>query len=82
MHDGSLESLDAVIEHYRNGGRIVAAGPFAGDGNRNPYKSIFVRKFELSDSEQDDLLAFLDALTDEAVIQNPDFADPFAGDED
>ena len=80
MHDGSLESLDDVIEHYRNGGRTVATGPHAGDGSRNPYKSVFVREFELSDSEKDDLLAFLQSLTDESVIENPDFADPFAGD--
>ena len=80
MHDGSLESLDDVIEHYRNGGRTVATGPHAGDGSRNPYKSVFVREFELSDSEKDDLLAFLQSLTDESVIENPDFTDPFAGD--
>ena len=77
MHDGSIASLDGVLDHYSQGGRVIASGPFAGDGSRNPYKSIFVRNFELSQSERADLLAFLEALTDESVLTNPAFSDPF-----
>jgi cytochrome c peroxidase len=77
MHDGSLPTLDAVIDHYQRGGRNVTSGPYRGDGKRNPYKSVFVREFELSASERQDLLAFLRSLTDESVLTNPAFSNPF-----
>jgi cytochrome c peroxidase len=77
MHDGSLATLEDVIAHYERGGRLITDGKFAGDGRRSPYKSEFVRGFELSDAEREDLLAFLQALTDESLLQNPRFADPF-----
>ena len=38
MHDGSIPTLAAAIDHYAAGGRIIADGPFAGDGRTNPYK--------------------------------------------
>jgi cytochrome c peroxidase len=78
MHDGSIGSLEEVLDHYQQGGRLIADGPHAGDGSRNPYKSVFVRQFELSDSEREDLLAFLRALTDESVLMNPAFSNPFS----
>jgi cytochrome c peroxidase len=78
MHDGSIETLPEVIEHYVRGGRIIAEGPYAGDGSRNPYRSEFVRGFELSVQEKADLIAFLEALTDEAVLTSPDYSDPFS----
>jgi cytochrome c peroxidase len=77
MHDGSIETLAGVIEHYERGGRLIAAGPYAGDGSRNPYRSEFVRGFTLSAQERADLIAFLESLTDESVLQNPDFSDPW-----
>ncbi|MGI9262972.1 MAG: MbnH family di-heme enzyme [Woeseiaceae bacterium] len=77
MHDGSIASLEEVLDHYQQGGRLIEGGPDAGDGSRNPYKSIFVREFELKDSERADLLAFLRSLTDQTVLVNPAFADPF-----
>jgi cytochrome c peroxidase len=77
MHDGSVASLRDVIAHYGRGGRAIDAGPHAGDGSRSPFKSSFVRGFELSPSEELDLLAFLDALTDESVLDDPRFSDPY-----
>ena len=79
MHDGSIATLDAVLDHYQNGGRNISDGPNAGDGSRNVFKSVFVRKFELSSTERADLLAFLQARTDESVIENPAWQEPFAG---
>lgn len=67
MHDGSIESLDKVLDHYAAGGRK----------RRNPYKSPFLRGFEVSEQERKDLLAFFSALTDESVIRAAEFADPF-----
>jgi len=78
MHDGSIASLDAVIDHYAAGGREIETGPLAGDGSRNPYKSVFVREFELSDAQKADLIAFLQALSDPSVLSNPAFSDPFS----
>lgn len=77
MHDGSFATLPDVLDHYQRGGRLIENGPLAGDGSRNPYKSIFVRPFELSASERNDLLAFLEALTDESVLTNPALGNPF-----
>ena len=78
MHDGSIATLDEVIAHYARAGRAVEEGPNAGDGRLNPYKSEFVVGFELSDEEHADLLAFLNALTDENALSNPRWSDPFA----
>ena len=77
MHDGSAATLDDVISHYASGGRLIEEGEFAGDGKRNPYKSEFMRGFELSDSEHDDLLAFLESLTDDRLLNDPRWSDPF-----
>jgi cytochrome c peroxidase len=78
MHDGSMATLDEVFDHYQRGGRNVESGPYAGDGRRNPYKSVMVRAFELSDAERQDVLDFLHSLTDDSVRTNPAFSDPFA----
>lgn len=78
MHDGSIATLEDVVAHYERGGRLLEAGDNAGDGRRSPYKSEFIRGFEISDAERADLLAFLRALTDESVLQDPQFSDPFA----
>lgn len=77
MHDGSIANLDEVIDHYRKGGRKIPDGPFAGDGSRNPYKSVFVRQFEITTDERQDLIAFLRSLTDESVLTHPGLSDPF-----
>ncbi|MGV3525992.1 MAG: MbnH family di-heme enzyme [Candidatus Sericytochromatia bacterium] len=67
MHDGSIPTLEAVIDHYAAGGR-------AGD---NPFKSAFVKGFRLSDAERADLLAFLHSLTDDSFLNNPAHASPW-----
>ena len=79
MHDGSVATLVDAIAHYARGGRLIDGGPDAGDGRRNPYKSEFIRGFELSAGERADLLAFLESLTDESLLTDPRFADPDAG---
>ncbi len=78
MHDGSIATLEEVIEHYARGGRLIEAGPNAGDGNVNPFKSEFVRGFELSDAEKKDLLAFLESLTDEAALGDARWSNPWS----
>ncbi|MEM1124634.1 MAG: cytochrome-c peroxidase, partial [Bacteroidota bacterium] len=52
MHDGSLLNLEAVIEHYSNGGK------------NHPNKHSLIRPLQLTPTDKADLMAFLDALTD------------------
>jgi cytochrome c peroxidase len=77
MHDGSVPTLEAVIAHYERGGRLLEEEPFAGDGRLSPFKSEFVTGFELADQEREDLLVFLESLTDESVLYDERFSDPF-----
>ncbi len=64
MHDGSMASLSEIIDLY-------AAG---GTGHRN--QSPLIAGFEISDQEKADLMAFLESLTDESFLSNPDYAHP------
>ncbi|WP_164019936.1 methanobactin export MATE transporter MbnM [Pyxidicoccus trucidator] len=77
MHDGSIPTLEAVIDHYTSGGRNVTEGPFAGDGRANPNKDPLVRPFTLTPDERADLIAFLESLTDTAFTQDPRFSNPW-----
>jgi cytochrome c peroxidase len=77
MHDGSIATLAEVIAHYERGGRLIADGRNAGDGRSSPFKSEFIRGFELTNEERSDLLAFLQALTDETVLHNDTLSNPF-----
>ena len=82
MHDGSAATLDAVIAHYARAGRRIEEGENAGDGKRNPYKSEFVRGFDLEPGEHADLIAFLESLTDENLLYDPRWGDPFTKETD
>jgi cytochrome c peroxidase len=79
MHDGSIATLGEAIDHYAAGGRTIASGANAGDGSLSPLKDQFVTGFVLTDQEHADLIAFLEALTDETFLTDPRFADPFDG---
>jgi len=59
MHDGSLSTLEEVIDFYRQGG---------GRAHGAEQVDVFVNPFDLSDQERDDLLVFLYALTDESGL--------------
>jgi cytochrome c peroxidase len=77
MHDGSIQTLDEVLDHYQAGGRTIESGPYAGDGSLNPNRSTLIRAFELSEAERKDVLAFLDSLTDHAFLTDKRFANPW-----
>lgn len=51
MHDGSVRSLNEVVEFYSDGGRP------------NPLLDRDIRKLDLAATERVDLVAFLEALT-------------------
>lgn len=72
MHDGSIATLGEVLEHYAQGGRSSTSTAPA------PLRSEFVRGFSMSAQEKEELLAFLESLTDRGFLTNPAFGDPFA----
>lgn len=78
MHDGSIATLrEVIVDHYARGGRRIAGGANAGDGAKSPYKDALITGFAIREGEVDDLLAFLDSLTDWQFICDPDLSDPF-----
>ena len=77
MHDGSIETLNDVIDHYARGGRLLEQGDNTGDGSKNPYKSKLVSGFNITPQERKDLLSFLYVLTDSSLVLNPQYSDPF-----
>jgi cytochrome c peroxidase len=80
MHDGSIATLSEVLDHYAAGGRTISDGPYAGRGFDNPFKSEFLHGANppMTEPERQDLIAFLESLTDQGFITNPKFADPWA----
>jgi cytochrome c peroxidase len=80
MHDGSMDTLEAVLDHYAAGGRLIEDGPNAGDGRASPLKSGLVAGFSLTEDERADLVAFLESLTDETFLTDPALSDPYAED--
>ena len=79
-HDGSVATLEEVIRNYAAGGRVLTSPPNAGDGRMNPYKDGFITSFEISDEEIQDVIAFLESLTDRNFITNPRFSNPWTQD--
>ena len=72
MHDGSLPDLETVIrKHYA----VKGHSNFLGKGP-NPLRSEFIEGFLISDREVKDLVAFLQSLTDQSFLTDPEFSDP------
>ncbi len=61
MHDGSLGTLEDVVEHYNSGGK------------NQINKSSFLKPLNLSNQEKADLVAFLRSLSDLEFINKKDF---------
>lgn len=57
MHDGSLKTLDDVVEFYDKGGRVKDSDAI------NGYQSGGMRPLDLTKRQKKDLVAFLEALT-------------------
>ena len=62
-HDGSFQSLGAVIDSYAAGGRVILKGNHIGDGRVHPSKDVKITGFSISPTEKDALIAFLSALS-------------------
>ena len=74
--DNEISSVRPV-DHYAAGGRTIATGDYAGIGRDNPNKSSSVRGFALTKDQRADLIAFLHSLTDEALLNDPRFGNPW-----
>lgn len=68
MHDGSMTSLREVIENYNDG------------GHDHPNADTLMRPLGLSDEDIDDLIAFLESLTDETLLTDESLSTPFQAD--
>ncbi len=64
MHDGSMATLEEVVDHYDSGGHPAI--------NSSPN----VRPLGLSQQDKSDLIAFLHTLTDSTFLENPRFHRP------
>jgi cytochrome c peroxidase len=65
MHDGRFATLEEVLDHYAAGGHGVE--------NEDPN----ITGFSLNDRQKAALLAFLESLTDESLIEDSRFSSPF-----
>jgi cytochrome c peroxidase len=61
MHDGSINTLEEIIEHYASGGK------------NNLQKSKLISGFTITGQEKTDLVNFLKALTDTHFITNQNY---------
>jgi cytochrome c peroxidase len=77
MHDGSVATLEEVLDHYMAGGRTIAGGPLAGRGHDNPHLDRRMTGLHLTAQHRADLLAFLRSLTDMDVTTDPRFSNPW-----
>lgn len=64
MHAGQMKTLREVVQHYNEGGQP------------NPNTDPLVRPLGLTDAEVNDLVSFLEVLTDPTVATNPAFGPP------
>jgi cytochrome c peroxidase len=61
MHNGSLNTLEEVIDHYNQGGK------------NHPNKDERIKPLNLTEAEKTDLINFLESLTDSTFLNNPAF---------
>ena len=59
MHDGSISTLTAVIDHYNSGGKP------------HKHKSDLIRPLGLTENEKKALVAFLQTLNDSTLLTDP-----------
>ncbi len=65
MHDGRLESLEDVLKHYSE------------DAVDDGWGFVPPGGFGFSDQQQNDIIAFLNTMTDETMLVNEKWSDPF-----
>lgn len=68
MHDGSLQTLEQVIEHYNSGGHPSPT--------TDPNMKFTSGGLQLTPQKKQQLIAFLHTLTDWEFLTDPRFSDP------
>ena len=68
MHDGRFQTLEEVIDHYNSGGHPSAT--------IDPFMKYTTGGLQLTPLKKQQLLAFLNTLTDMDFENDPDFQDP------
>jgi len=64
MHDGRFLTLEEVMDHYISG------------GHPSPNKDALMDSIALNDSQKAAVIAFLHTLTDEELLDDPQFSNP------
>lgn len=89
MHDGRFATLEAVVDHYSN--NMVAhpnlddrlktdnpgSGSWNGGGSNTGGGFLMMSHLNLNPSQKAEIVAFLKTLTDNALITDDKFSDPF-----
>lgn len=65
MHNGSLTTIDEVIDHYASGGKS------------SPNKDVLLDDITMNEDDKAALKAFLMTLNDEQFLKNEAFSNPF-----
>ncbi|HTE23718.1 cytochrome-c peroxidase [Flavitalea sp.] len=74
MHDGRFKTLEEVLDHYNEHiKQSPTLSPFLKNNSNIPGG----QSLALTKKEKEDLISFLNALTDSAFISDPSFSDPF-----
>jgi cytochrome c peroxidase len=66
MHDGSIATLEGVLDHYVAGARTP-----------NPNRSTGLAPLTLTADERRDLIAFLESLSDQDLLHDPRWSNPW-----
>ena len=69
MHDGSVTTLEAVLDHYAVGGRSRNVIPHISTSPKDAVTDSMITGFELTPKERRQLVAFLHALTDASFVR-------------
>ncbi|SMY15637.1 cytochrome-c peroxidase [Photobacterium aquimaris] len=76
-HDGSFHRLEAVLDSYAAGGRIITVGPNKGDGRKHLSKDPRLQGFRLTPDEKQALIAFFASLSTRDMSKDPAHQSPF-----
>lgn len=69
MHDGSIPTLEEVVDHYAAGGRTIKDGPNKGEGSKHPNRDPRIQGFTITAQERQQLIDFLHSLSGDRVRQ-------------
>ncbi len=79
MHDGRFSTLEQVLDHYNEGIKVSdTLDPLILEADNQPLEAVPTRvSLNLSEQEQEAIIAFLHTLTDESFVTDQRFSNPF-----